>query len=450
MLDKWRGLMLLLVVPWLTNCVTRPGIRLDTGQGPSIVYTPPTSEPPPVELHQEEFVEALTNLVLNIPLTLSPPRWERQVALASWEGSRNTTPPMPTSQYARLEIPGDRLLPPKNAPPPETLARMRLALSFSMDTVWEGAAVPISEVVDPLAFKLMVYTAMCTYLLSLMIPEPVTKGLSAVLTVILVAYLGLGPVWSMVKAGWQMLHDCEQATTTGELKQAGHRFGRVLGDNGMRVLLLLATAAIGGEASFKGMGPRLPGFGQAALASPIRTGVILAEVGQVKTVVIGAKELVVGLAPTAVATAALGTGSEAPTNNKKGSLTGRPSQPGPEADEATHRGIKRENESARVLAENGYHVEQNPIPKPNGKEPDYKINGEYADCISPSTSNARNIASRIKAEKINREQADRIVLNLEDSGVTIEAMRKQLQDWPISGLKQLIVIKDGKVVMLFP
>ncbi len=62
----------------------------------------------------------------------------------------------------------------------------------------------------------------------------------------------------MVKAGWQLLHDCEQATTTGELKQAGHRFGRVLGDNGMRVFLLLATAAIGGQSSFMSKGPRCP------------------------------------------------------------------------------------------------------------------------------------------------------------------------------------------------
>lgn len=34
--------------------------------------------------------------------------------------------------------------------------------------------------------------------------------------------------------------------------------------------------------------------------------------------------------------------------------------------------LRRENESADTLARDGYDVEQNPPPKPNGKEPDYK------------------------------------------------------------------------------
>ncbi|HEX5753661.1 MAG TPA: polymorphic toxin type 28 domain-containing protein [Archangium sp.] len=185
---------------------------------------------------------------------------------------------------------------------------MRLALSFSLDSVWEGAAVPLGELVDPVAFKVMVYTAMSTWLLTLMMPEPVTKGLAAVLTVYLVAYLGLGPVWSMVKAGWVLLEESEGARTVEAVKQAGRRFGRVLGDNGMRVFLLLATAAIGGQTQFVGRGPGLPGFPQAALASAARTRVSLEAAGQVRTVVLGARELVVGLAPTAVAASVLGPG----------------------------------------------------------------------------------------------------------------------------------------------
>jgi hypothetical protein len=180
---------------------------------------------------------------------------------------------------------------PANAPPPQTLARLRLALSFALDTVWEGAAVPLSEYLDPLAFKVMVLTAMSTYLLTLMMPEPVSKGLAAVLTVYLVAYLGLGPVWALVEAGWRLLEDSQRATTTGELKEAGQRFGRVLGDNGMRVLLLLATAALSGQSGFVGRGPGLPGFARAALASPARTGVMLETAGQVRSVALGVKQL---------------------------------------------------------------------------------------------------------------------------------------------------------------
>jgi len=214
-------------------------------------------------------------------------------------------------QCAPSEPPDGCLVLPSNAPPPETLARLRLALSFAMDTVWEGAAVPISEYMDPLAFKVMVYTALCTYLVLLLVPvpEPMTKGVAAVLTLYLVVYLGLGPMRELVRAGDRLLEESARATTTGELRAAGQRFGRVLGDSGMRVLLLMATAALGGKGSMVGKGPKLPGFGKAALLSPVRTGVRLEAAGQVGTVVLGAEELVVVLAPTAVAATAMGPGS---------------------------------------------------------------------------------------------------------------------------------------------
>jgi hypothetical protein len=315
MRSTWSGLGLLLVVPWLASCVSGPQVHLDTGQGSPLVYTPPADQPPPVELPQEEFLSSLTDLVLHLPLTVQAPDTEGRVRLVSWDAdSRDMAPRIPLSLCAPSEPPDSCLVPPENAPPPETLARMRLALSFSMDTLWEGAAVPLSEYLDPLAFKIMVYTAMSTYLLLLMfpVPEPVTKGLAAVLTLYLVVYLGLGPVRAMAQAGWRLLEDSERATTAEELKEAGHRFGRVLGDNGLRVLLLLATAALGGKESFLGKAPGLPGFSRAALTSPTRTGVRLEAAGQVSSVALGVKELTVRLAPTAAASIAMGPGGGAP------------------------------------------------------------------------------------------------------------------------------------------
>jgi len=452
MRGTWRGLGLLLVVPWLAACVSGPPVRLETGQGAPIVYRPPADEPPPVRVSQEEFVSALTDLMLLTPLSLEFPEREGRVVRASWGASMgDPAQAWMERQCAASEPPDGCLVLPSNAPPPETLARLRLALSFAMDTVWQGAAVPVSEYMDPLAFKVMVYTALCTYLVLLLVPvpEPVTKGVAAVVTLYLVVYLGLGPMRELVRAGDRLLEESERATTTEELRAAGQRFGRVLGDSGMRVLLLMATAALGGKGSMVGKGPKLPGFGKAALLSPVRTGVRLEAAGQVGSVVLGAEELVVVLAPTAVAANAMGPGGGEPPP-KKGSLTGRPSQAGQDADEATKKGIERENESAQLLAKNGYDVEQNPPRRSNGKAPDYRINGMYYDCMAPSTPSVRNIASRIKREKIDSGQVDRVVLNLDDTSVTVEAMRKQLLDWPISGLKELIAIKDGKAILLFP
>jgi len=354
-------------------------------------------------------------------------------------------------QCAPSEPPDGCLVLPSNAPPPETLARLRLALSFAMDTVWEGAAVPVSESMDPLAFKVMVYTALCTYLVLLLVPvpEPVTKGVAAVVTLYLVVYLGLGPMRELVRAGDRLLEESERATTTGELRAAGQRFGRVLGDSGMRVLLLMATAALGGKGGMVAKGPKLPGFGKAALLSPVRTGVRLEAAGQVGTVVLGAEELVVVLAPTAVAANAMGPGGGAPPP-KKGRLTGQPAKPKPnDKDPENLRATQRENESARILAENGYDVEQSPLPNQYGKKPDYKINGEYADCYAPSNNDPRSILDRI-ARKVNKKQADRIVLNLEDSQVELGALKEHLRENPIADLKELIIIRGGKIILFHP
>lgn len=170
--------------------------------------------------------------------------------------------------------------------------------------------------------------------------------------------------------------------------------------------------------------------------------------GQVRTVVLGAKELVVGLAPTAMATNAMGQGGE--TLPREGSLTGQPKRPSPSEKNADNlRAIERENESARVLARNGYDVEQSPRPKSNGKEPDYKLNGEYADCYAPSTDNPRSILNNV-AEKVNKDQANRIVLNLEDSRMDLSSLKRQLLEDPIANLKEIIVIRNGRPIPFYP
>ncbi|MET8698177.1 putative T7SS-secreted protein [Kitasatospora sp. NPDC004723] len=111
--------------------------------------------------------------------------------------------------------------------------------------------------------------------------------------------------------------------------------------------------------------------------------------------------------------------------------------------------LQRENESAEILAKQGYHVEQNPsVPGP--KNPDYRIEGEIFDCVSPSSSSARNVGSRIE-EKIQEGQTNRIVVNLADSPVDVAALKSQLHDWPIEGLHEAVVIdRQGNILHIYP
>ena len=134
-----------------------------------------------------------------------------------------------------------------------------------------------------------------------------------------------------------------------------------------------------------------------------------------------------------------------PAGFGKGSLSGHKTRiPRNDADPSNIRALTRENESAELLAYTyGLHVEQNPPPRPNGSEPDYKIFGHYADGYAPST-NSLNAVHRRLTEKVAR-QADRIVVNLEDSPLTPTDITQYLDTNPVTGLKEIIFIKNGKV-----
>jgi hypothetical protein len=137
-----------------------------------------------------------------------------------------------------------------------------------------------------------------------------------------------------------------------------------------------------------------------------------------------------------------------PSGEPGGTPSGRPTNINEDHDEDTKRSLERENESAVVLANEGFSIEQNPS-VPGDKKPDYKIEGRIFDCYSPKTNKPRNIASEIQ-KKVERGQADRIILNLEDSSVSINELKKQLTDYPIEGLWEIIIIKDGRTNRILP
>jgi hypothetical protein len=129
--------------------------------------------------------------------------------------------------------------------------------------------------------------------------------------------------------------------------------------------------------------------------------------------------------------------------------SGKPDKIGVDDSAAKKLALQRENESASILAKDGYQVEQSPE-VPGAKRPDYRIEGEIFDCYAPTTTNIRNIADRI-GDKVADGQADRIVLNLADSPVSLEKLSAQLHDWPIEGLKEVKVIDgQGNVIDFYP
>lgn len=118
------------------------------------------------------------------------------------------------------------------------------------------------------------------------------------------------------------------------------------------------------------------------------------------------------------------------------------------------RALRRENESADALSRHGYDVEQNPKPRWNGKEPDYKIEGRYFDNYAPNTKDIDNVRDEISKKVRDRKtgflQADRIVLDLQDSPHSLADVQAVLGRKPIRGLREVIVIEDGVPRQLFP
>jgi hypothetical protein len=143
-----------------------------------------------------------------------------------------------------------------------------------------------------------------------------------------------------------------------------------------------------------------------------------------------------------------------PTGTKGGKPTGKRTEA--QGSSKVKRSLRRENESADILADNGYKVEQNPSVRPTDnvapdKAPDYRIEDEVFDNYAPDSGTDIEQIRNEMSRKVKKRQADRIVLNLNDSSVAAEEVKTMLTTRkPIEGLKQVLVVKDGKIVELLP
>jgi hypothetical protein len=291
----------LAVALWLTaGCATSRVVHLDTGRGAPVTYAPVESEP--VRISETDFKDAVTRLVLDMRLEVAD-----RTLLASAGGVVAGA----EARSCREDASGRCLSLLPEAFNPGPMERRTLALSFALDTVWEGVAEAVGEVMDPAVLRGMLTTMMGTALVMLTMPEPITKAVAVLLTASLIAYLGTGPVWNMGQGFLRLMEESQSARSRAELREVGHRFGRVLGSNGTRVLVIVAMTALGGRSAMAAQGPKLPGFAQASLRARTEGGFELAGAlaGEVHSISLSSVGVLnVALAPTAVAAVAMGPG----------------------------------------------------------------------------------------------------------------------------------------------
>jgi hypothetical protein len=206
----------------------------------------PSSDFAPVQVSDTEWREAFTQLVLEVPLrvaTRSARAREGHPVRASWS-SGDAGDTRIEGSYARL---GHR-------------DRFALAVGLALTPAVEAASGVLQDFSTHAMSALL--TGLSLYLVTLMAPEPISKGLALAMTLFLWGYLG-HEFWGLIASTKQLWDEAKDSSTFHELRGASGRYAQVLGPNTLRILLLLATWKAGARGKEAMQGSGLPGFPQA-------------------------------------------------------------------------------------------------------------------------------------------------------------------------------------------
>jgi hypothetical protein len=305
----------LLLVPLLAGCASTRVVRLDTGDGAPLEYAPPSSDAS-VKVDSDDFEEALARLVLAVPLSLRPTQAGLLVRAGAWGPAADATwQQVLRKDYGRWcqarESAGDCLSLLEDGLGMGEMDRLTMAMGFAVDPMREAVFEAVRETLNPRVFYAVVITGLATWVALLAAPEPLVTKAAAVLSGVMVVYLGVGPFLALVRASFQLKEATDRARTFAELEVAGERFGRVLGREGTQVAILALAALLGQgmtgtSAKLASRLEMMPAFAEAAALGEAQVGLSLAAVGDVTSVAVVDGTLVVALPATAVTMAAKG------------------------------------------------------------------------------------------------------------------------------------------------
>jgi len=320
-----------LLLALLTACTPSRVVRLDTGQGEPLIHLPRTDQASPVELEAEEFTQAVANEVRQKRPPANPEKAARALFGVSprsgWyrytlrEGVVPLDGPPSATQWAEADArvtqeylrfceaigkPGDCRKALMNSPVLTGDGRYALGMSFAIEEMVPEMMQSFKDMADPEAIKASLYWTMTIYAAMWLAPEPVfSKGLATIVTASFVCYIGVDTFWTLIQGWRRLVEELDHATSFAALREAGKKYGKVMGKNAARAFALLLTAAIGQTAaSFSAKVPTLPGSAQASAAGAARVGIRLTEVAQVEAVTVTADAVTIALASNAVAATA--------------------------------------------------------------------------------------------------------------------------------------------------
>ncbi|MDC0711494.1 AHH domain-containing protein [Stigmatella sp. ncwal1] len=337
----WRLNALILVFLVACSGVPRAPIVEDNGNGRAIVHIPRAADLEPVVLEEEEFQKAVRQLAREVRWVGTPRQTaERMFQIDPQSGHYLYLPrdrklvPVDPGQFLEgtltkedLEVAeryrvwcqrvhnsygdclggalvGGRYL--------DMQGRYVWALALSKSPVLDEMKKALGEMVE---FRTLMSAALFTLgsMLLILALNPVAPALVAVVGLGMILYVGFDTIRSLVTGWLELMEVVRAATTFEQIREAGERFGKIIGRESARALAMLLVAAIGRTAhEFAAKVPMLPGSAQVAMQAEGQAGIRLPALGAVEEISLTAEGVSVTMPANAVAMAARGSSGKAP------------------------------------------------------------------------------------------------------------------------------------------
>jgi hypothetical protein len=343
LLWKAEALFLVLVV----GCSSIPRVPRveDNGQGRAVVHLPRTADLQPVVLDREEFQQAMRRLAREVRLSGTPRQtvekmfqMDPQYGNYLWLQKDQKLVPLGPGEPLEGALTKDDL---------ETAERYRLwcqrvhnfygdclggalvagryldmhgryiwALALSKSPVIDEMKKALGEMVEVSALIQTVLWTLGSMLLIMAI-NPVAPALVAVIGVGLILYVGVDTLINLVNGWSRLMDEVKVATTFEQIRDAGERFGKIIGREAARAFAMLLMAAIGSTAKlFAAKVPTLPGSAQVAAQAEGTARISVSALGSVEEIALSAEGVSVTVAATAMTMGASGSGGTSPCIEK--------------------------------------------------------------------------------------------------------------------------------------
>jgi hypothetical protein len=193
------------------------------------------------------------------------------------------------------------------------LDKLGVGLGLSLDPLKKSISKAVEDTLAPQLFYTVIATGLITWAILAANPEPVFTKAAAIVSALLLIYLGVETFLEVVDASRELKWATDRATTWEELDHASQRFANRIGPKVARVFVLAVTVVVshgmtGGAALMSSRLSMLPSFSEAAAVGASRLGINLANVGQVSSVAVVGSTIAISLPATAVAMAAQSMG----------------------------------------------------------------------------------------------------------------------------------------------